>query len=512
MSKIAQIMQKFIMSNPDRALKFFASRSPEWWEKQGEKKALETFHEAAEKVPAYRDFLSKNGIKDHTKIQTIEDFKKYVPITTKENYILAYDLKERLSVPYQKLFTIATTSGTTGKPVYWPRLAIQDQMVTFYYEILCRNMYRIHEIPTLVVVAFSLGNYIAGELNTFLWKEIALRHGNKVTVATPGSDLEGILEIFKGFIDKYDQIIVGGYPNFFKLFVDAGEREGINWKKYNIKLLYGGEPCPKALAQKLKEKILGEKTDPSFLLAVYGAADAGGIGFANPFTVIVGELLEKNSKLKNELGLKGEGIYSEESLCQINTLAYFIEEVDERLTITFGGAVPLVRYNIKDIGKIIPYNQLIKTLEEEKINIFEILNEKASYFRVFKQPLVSVAGRESAISIDGANVFPFQIAEIIESSPWFNSFKISKKNLEDGNSKFVVYLELKDGKKPSQEEVEKLKREYHDKILNHLLKINADFRRSYQDNPGLCDPEIVIRKFKELEFAPQKSGKIKYVI
>jgi phenylacetate-CoA ligase len=511
--KIAQIMQKFIMSNPDRALKFFASRSAEWWEKQGEKKALETFHEAAEKVPAYRDFLIKNGIKDHTKIQTIEDFKKYIPITTKENYILAYPFKDRLIVPYENLFTISTTSGTTGEPVYWPRLGMQDKMFSYFYEMILRNMWQIHKIPTLVIVGLSLGNYIAGELNTFCWKEIALRNKNKITVVTPGSDIEGILEILKEFIDKYEQIIIISYPSLLKLLLDEGEKEGINWQRYKIRWLYGGELCPRKLLEKIKEKILGKKIDYSFAFTAYGAADAaGGIGFANPFTVIVNELLEQYSKLKNELGLEREDIYSEVSLCQLNTLTYFVEEVDERLTITFNGAVPLVRYNIKDIGKIIPFTQLITVFEKEKINIFEILKEKIPYYYVFKQPLLNIVGRDSAISLDGANVFPSQIAEIIESSPWFNSFKISKKILEDGNSKFVVYLELKDEKKPSQEEVEKLKIEYHDKILNYLLKINTDFRKSYHDNLKLCDPEIVIRKFRELEFAPSKSGKIKYVI
>jgi phenylacetate-CoA ligase len=510
MSKIAQIMQKFIMSNPDRALKFFASRSAEWWEKQAEKKALETFHEAAEKVPAYRDFLNKNGIKDHTKIQTIEDFKKYVPITTKENYIFEYELNERLSIPYEKLFTIATTSGTTGKPVYWPRLAVQDKMLSFYYELICRNIYKIHEIPTLFIICYSLGNYIAGELNTFAWKEAALRNKNKLTVATPGSDIEGALEILDAFIDKYDQIIIGAYPSFFKLLLDEAEKRGIDWQKYNIKWHYGGEACSPKLLERIKKKVLGDKVDYSFVLAIYGTADAGGLAFGNPFTVILQEIINKNNNLKKKL--EEQKIIIEGSLVQINTLAYFIEEINNYIVITCGGAVPLVRYNIKDLGTIIPFNKVTEIFNEEKIDIFKILNEKIPFYCLFKQPLIAVKGREQCISFDGANVFPYQIENLIESNPWFNSFKISKKELGDGGSKFVVYLELKKGKNPPPEEIEKLKRESHDKILNHLLKVNADFRRSYQDNPDLCDPEIVIRQFGELEFASLKSGKIKYVI
>jgi len=503
-------MQKFIMSNPDRALKFFASRSAEWWEKQGEKKALQTFHEAAEKVPAYKDFLRKGGIKNHNKIQTIEDFKKYVPITTKENYILAYDLKDRLVVPYENLFTISTTSGTTGKPIYWPRLASQDKMVSLYYEMICRNIYQIHKIPTLFIVGYSLGNYIAGELNTFCWKEIALRNKNQVTVATSGSDIEGILEILKGFIDKYNQIIIGAYPSLFRLLLDEGEKEGINWQSYKIKWQYGGELCSTKLLEKIKKKILGEKIDYSFVLIIYGTADAGGIAFGNPFTVLLQEIINTNEKIKKKF--EEMGMILESSLVQLNTLAYFVEGIEDYLTITSKGAVPLIRYNIKDLGKIIPFGEVIKIFNEEKIDISQLLTEKIPYYCLLKQPLLVVKGRDFGISLDGANVYPFQIEDLIETSPYFHNFKISKKELKDGSLKFVVYLELKKGKKPSQEEIEKLKKEYHDKILDQLLKINNDFRKSYQDNPKLCDPEIVIRKFQEAEFTPSNSGKIKYVI
>jgi len=154
----------------------------------------------------------------------------------------------------------------------------------------------------------------------------------------------------------------------------------------------------------------------------------------------------------------------------------------------------------------------MEMFNEEKMDILQIVSEKIPYYRLFKQPLILVKGREASVSLDGANVFPSQIEEIIEASPWFNSFKLSKKEFEDGTVRFVVYLELKKDKKLSQEEIEKLKKEYHQKILDHLLKVNYDFKKSYQDNPTLCDPQIVIRQFGEAEFVLPKSGKPKQII
>ncbi|MGZ4926149.1 MAG: hypothetical protein ACXV4B_06825, partial [Halobacteriota archaeon] len=61
--------------------------SPDFWEKGGERLALSSFHETAQKVPAYRDFLLKHGLEDHRQVKTIEDFKEMVPVMDKESYV-----------------------------------------------------------------------------------------------------------------------------------------------------------------------------------------------------------------------------------------------------------------------------------------------------------------------------------------------------------------------------------------------------------------------------------------
>ena len=497
------------MSNPDRANKFFASRSTEWWEKQGEKKALNTFHEAAEKVSAYKDFLKKNGIENHEKIQTIEDFKKYVPVTTKENYIFHYDLNERLLEPYSNFFTLATTSGTTGEPVFWPRNSFQDKMTSLYFEMMARNIWQTQKKSTLVVVCFSLGNYIAGELNSWFWKDIALRNKGLLTVATPGSDLEGTLVVAKKFIDHYDQIIFGAYPYFFKLFLDTGEKNGINWKKYNIKFYYGGEGMSRDFRQNLINKFAKEPKELNNIVDVYGTADAGGISYGNCLTSLIQEFIVSNKNLQTKILGKERNVVS---LTQLNTSAYFVEEKDENLIITFRGSVPLIRYNIQDIGGIVPFKKVLEIFREEGVDILNELKEKAPYFKPYAQPFLFVEGRESCISLDGANVFPTTIQDIIDKSSHFTSFKLSKKTDENGDWRFYVYLELKEDKNITQEEEVKLKEDYKHLILNVLLTRNHDFKRSYEDNSELCIPRIEIRKFGEDEFKLSKSGKVKFII
>jgi phenylacetate-coenzyme A ligase PaaK-like adenylate-forming protein len=59
-----------------------------YWVKRGEKMALQLFHEMAERVPAYKDFLGKNDL-EHTKVKDIKDFKN-VPTINKDNYLRKY--------------------------------------------------------------------------------------------------------------------------------------------------------------------------------------------------------------------------------------------------------------------------------------------------------------------------------------------------------------------------------------------------------------------------------------
>ena len=87
-------------------------------------RARTLFREAAQRVPAYRNFLKKHGI-DAKKIRSREDF-AHVPLTDKLNYIAKYSLAElswdgKLQAKY-----ISSSSGSTGVPFYWPRGTNQD--------------------------------------------------------------------------------------------------------------------------------------------------------------------------------------------------------------------------------------------------------------------------------------------------------------------------------------------------------------------------------------------------
>src|SRR5258708_5990948 len=88
-------------------------------QKDGEKKALQLFHKAAEHVPAYKKFLKKHHINPHT-ISSYNEFQK-VPFTDKKNYLDIYPFEELVwNGKISNNFVISSSSGTTGRPYYWP--------------------------------------------------------------------------------------------------------------------------------------------------------------------------------------------------------------------------------------------------------------------------------------------------------------------------------------------------------------------------------------------------------
>ncbi|MGZ4942645.1 MAG: hypothetical protein ACXV5P_10220, partial [Halobacteriota archaeon] len=76
MGRELRLITEFAGRTPAIAVKVMPLISPGLWERMGERLALSSFHNTAEKVPAYRDFLSEHGLENHRQVKTIADFKE----------------------------------------------------------------------------------------------------------------------------------------------------------------------------------------------------------------------------------------------------------------------------------------------------------------------------------------------------------------------------------------------------------------------------------------------------
>ena len=99
---------------------------PEIFEYLSGKKALFIFNLSVKKVPAYLEFLKRNGISFH-KIKTIKQFDLMVPQTSKENYVKIYPLTSRCMngrLPLKGY--IEESAGTSGNSTFWIKSAEEE--------------------------------------------------------------------------------------------------------------------------------------------------------------------------------------------------------------------------------------------------------------------------------------------------------------------------------------------------------------------------------------------------
>jgi phenylacetate-CoA ligase len=97
-------------------------------EPPGFDRARDTFRRAALEVPAYADFLRRNKVVAE-RIRTPLDFAS-VPPVTKANYLHQYPLNMLARHgDIAEAGTWSTSSGSSGKPAYWPRGAWRAEVL-----------------------------------------------------------------------------------------------------------------------------------------------------------------------------------------------------------------------------------------------------------------------------------------------------------------------------------------------------------------------------------------------
>ena len=117
------------------------------------------FHEVAETVPAYREFLRERDI-DPATIRGYDDFVR-LPLLDKTNYTRRYPLPHlcRNGVLSEM---IAVSSGSTGEPSFWPRSAHDERVIAARFEQIFRDAFAARERRTLAVICFALGTWVGG--------------------------------------------------------------------------------------------------------------------------------------------------------------------------------------------------------------------------------------------------------------------------------------------------------------------------------------------------------------
>nr|WP_298686431.1 hypothetical protein [uncultured Dongia sp.] len=397
--------------------------------------ALARFRQVAREVPAYATLLREQGI-DPAAIVTPMDYAR-LPLLDKTNYIRRFSRDELvMGGDRGRCDFYAVSSGSTGEPTFWPRSAADEYPVAVRFEQVFRDMFQAHERKTLAVVCFAMGTWVGGMFTTFCLRALAEK-GYRLMIVTPGNKPDEILRNVERLAPEFEQTVLLGYPPFLKEVIDAGRGRGLDWGRFNLRLVLAGEVFSETWRELVAERA-GVENLTHFAASLYGTADAGVLAQETPLSVAIRRFLSKHPNLAQEIF--GEARLP--TLCQYDPASRYFEVVGDTLAFSGDNGVPLIRYHIADRGGILPYADMLARLAEAGFDPASI-----GITSPRQQPFVWVFGRANfTVSYFGANIFPETVSLGLEQ-PEVRSFVTGKFVMEVkeglvGKPAFALAVEL----------------------------------------------------------------------
>lgn len=459
-----------------------------------EEHILDLFRRTCENVPAYKKFLDEHNI-DAASIRTLKDFQT-LPFVTKDNYVRKYPIAEVCREgDLSNLDFVSVSSGSTGTPTFWMRDAVDEINISARFEQVLEECFIPQAKNNLCVICFPLGTWVGGMFTTNCVRFLSMK-GHKLTLLTPGNNKEEILRVVSEFAFNFDRVILFGYPPFLKDVVDTGIARGIDWKKFDNKLVMAGEVISEEWRSLISER-LGIKDEALSFSSLYGTADAGVLGNETPLTIKIRKFFAKHPELSKKIF----GQSRLPTLCQYDPFSRYFEVHEGTLLFTGDSGIPLIRYHIADNGGVYSFDEMISILNKEGYDVLSEIKNEYPGLKVRNLPFVYVFGRSMfTLSYFGANIYPENISIGLEAEA-INKFVTGKyvmQILEDENRNlhFKITVELALGIEPYED----LRMAIGNSILESILRINSEYKNYVPKEYRM--PVIELRKTGDAEYFP----------
>ncbi len=405
------------------------------------KKALALFHSAAERVPAYKAFLKSERV-NHARVKTMADFSA-VPLTDAKNYIARYPVEARCwDGNISSAQFIATSSGTTGEPKFWPRTVEQDLEAALVHEFLYREYFNIQKHSTLLLIGFPMGIYISG-VATLLPSWLTALKKYQMTIMSVGNNKKEMLRGVQNLSHHYDQTVLIGHPFFIKDVIESGAREGIAWSKKHLGLMFCSEGFNEVWRSYIAEKA-GIPASAMRIFNTYGSSEMLLMGYETPFSISVKRFAEQHPEFLEVL--TGDPVAPQ--FFQYHPSLRYIESIKNELIFSSSSGIPLIRFNIHDRGKVF-------SAEEVKSAMMRAGGKPSGLSEPSRQlPLVCFSGRsDDTIKFYGVNIYPEHIKAGLNTKRLMRALTgkfVITKSLDEGMDQYwTINIELCQAIKPN---------------------------------------------------------------
>ena len=437
----------------------------------GRVRAVRVYRKAAQRVPAYREYLSKRRRYQGPRVSLGGASLGDVPEMDKSSYIKKYFLTEKLwdgKLPVSGVM-LDESSGSSGHPTSWARGAKERRFTRHIIQVAFQHLFAGQNV--IVINTFAMGAWSTGFNTSLSLLEIS-------RVKSTGPDLTKAIDTLLELGPQFDYVITG-YPPFLKQIADD---KRVDWPKYNVSAIYGGEGISEPMRQSLLRVFRS-------VTGSYGASDLEiNIAHETAFTIALRQALIEDESLRTALLKQNRGIIP--MIFQYNPYDYLFETNDKgELLVTIcrlQNLSPRIRYNIHDLGHPEDFYAFRKKLKQ--LGRADLAAKAELDFGV-----LFYYGR-SDLSVDyyGGVVGPEEIRQIINANEDYKqkvaNFRLISYEDHDHQKHLLFALELTPETNLSAGEKDKLL----NIIIDQLFVLNLDFKAGY--NMAKHKPELRVYK------------------
>lgn len=306
--------------------------------------ALQAFHRAAQRMPAYRTLLAEAGV-DSATIRQEADFAR-VPVLDKNATFQRFPIEQLcLDGRLGRLGTVLTSSGHSGLFAFGLTAAEAQADTAHWIDGLLDLLFEVRTRPTLLINCLPMGVKVP---------TLAC------TLAETSVRPDMVVGLVRAFGAHYAQIILLGEAAFLKHTLELGDRVGVEWRRHRVHVIAGEEPLAEN-ARKYLELLLGidhEQPEHALVVSSMGVAELGlNLFFEAPPRSAV---IHLRRRLHEDAGLRHALLGPADwvpALFTYDPRRIFVEfDRAGRLIVTMldpSTVIPLIRYATGDRGRVL---------------------------------------------------------------------------------------------------------------------------------------------------------------
>lgn len=444
----------------------------------GRVRAVRVYRYARKHVPAYEHFMEAHPHKG-PKVKLSSASLRDVPEIDKSSYIKQYSLLDKVvdgHLPVKGVM-FDESSGSSGKPTSWVRGRKERRFTQRIMQVAFKEL--IDDKQPIILNTFSMGAWATG----FNSSVCLLGVGR---VKSIGPDKTKVIDTLLELGPDFDYVILG-YPPFLRLLTESDE---IDWDKYKITALYGGEGLSEQMRAYLQQYY-------QLVLGSYGASDLEiNIAHESEFTIALRQQLVADETLRSLLLKENRGIIP--MVFQYNPYDYLFETNDKgELLVTIcrtENLSPRIRYNIHDLGHSTDFYELKKLLIKNDYK--ELVDKAVLDFGV----LFHYGRSDLSVDYNGAVVGPEEVKQIINNNATYNvltnTFRLISYEDSKARKHLMIAVELVDKAKFADTQ----SKELLDVLVTQLQVMNLDFKSAY--STAQLPPEVKVYKYGTGIFDP----------